>query len=107
MKTHIIFGLTVLVLIIAFMFGSSYYKGKQAEKIGFMAQENASIFIRDHSQVFGSDDAKVYLGFQEHIDHEVGMIQLPGILGHSVSLLASMGLCVNGIRGGMSIKTSH
>ena len=61
MKTHIIFGLTVLVLIIAFMFGSSYYKGKQAEKIGFMAQENASIFIRDHSQVFGSDDAKVYL----------------------------------------------
>jgi protein-disulfide isomerase len=49
------------VLIIAFMFGSSYYKGKQAEKIGFMAQENASIFIRDHSQMFGSDDAKVYL----------------------------------------------
>ena len=61
MKTHIIFGLTVLVLIIAFMFGSSYYKGKQAEKIGFMAQENASIFIRDHSQIVGSDDAKVYL----------------------------------------------
>jgi len=61
MKTHIIFGLTVLVLIIAFIFGSSYYKGKQAEKIGFMAQENASIFIRDHSQMFGSDDAKVYL----------------------------------------------
>jgi len=61
MKTHIIFGLTVLVLIIAFMFGSSYYKGKQAEKIGFMAQENASIFIRDHSQMVGSDDAKVYL----------------------------------------------
>jgi len=61
MKTHIIFGLTVLVLIIAFIFGSSYYKGKQAEKIGFMAQENASIFIRDHSQMVGSDDAKVYL----------------------------------------------
>ena len=61
MKTHIIFGISVVVLIIAFMFGSSYYKGKQAEKIGFMAQENASIFIRDHSQMFGSDDAKVYL----------------------------------------------
>ncbi|MFC1826549.1 DsbA family protein [Thermodesulfobacteriota bacterium] len=61
MKTHIIFGLTALVLIIAFMFGSSYYKGKQAEKIGFLAQENASIFIRDHSQMVGNDDAKVYL----------------------------------------------
>ena len=61
MKTHIIFGLTVLVLIAAFMFGSSYYKGKQAEKFGFMAQENASTFVRDHSQTLGSDDAKVYL----------------------------------------------
>ena len=61
MKTHIIFGLTVLVLIIAFMFGSSYYKGKQAEKIGFMAQENSSLFVRDHSQTLGSDEAKVYL----------------------------------------------
>ena len=61
MKTHIIFGITALVLIIAFMFGSSYYKGKQAEKIGFMAQENAELFVRDHSQTLGSDDAKVYL----------------------------------------------
>ena len=61
MKTHIIFGLTVVVLIIAFVVGSSYYKGKQAEKVGFLAQENAELFIRDHSQTLGSDDAKVYL----------------------------------------------
>ena len=61
MKTHIIFGITAVVLIIAFMVGSSYYKGKQAEKIGFMAQENAELFVREHSQTLGSDDAKVYL----------------------------------------------
>ena len=61
MKTHIIFGITAVVLIISFMFGSSYYKGKQAEKIGFMAQENAELFVRNHSQTLGSDDAKVYL----------------------------------------------
>lgn len=61
MKTHIIFGITVLVLILAFVVGSSYYKGKQAEKIGFMAQENAELFVRGHSQTLGSDDAKVYL----------------------------------------------
>jgi protein-disulfide isomerase len=48
-------------LIIAFVFGSSYYKGKQTQKYGFMAQENASLFVRDHSQTLGSDDAKVYL----------------------------------------------
>lgn len=61
MKAHIVFGVSVLVLIVAFVFGSSYYKGKQAEKIGFMAQENAEIFVREYSQTLGSDDAKVYL----------------------------------------------
>lgn len=58
---YIIFVVSALVLIIAFMFGSSYYKGKQAEKFGFLAQENSELFIRDHSQTYGSDDAKVYL----------------------------------------------
>jgi len=61
MKTHLIFGLSVIGLILAFAVGSSYYKGKQAEKIGFLAQENAELFVRDHSQTMGSDDAKVYL----------------------------------------------
>jgi protein-disulfide isomerase len=61
MKTHAIFGIAVVVLILAFVFGSSYYKGKQAEKIGFLAQENAELFVRGHSQTWGSDDAKVYL----------------------------------------------
>ena len=61
MKTHVIFAVSVVVLIIAFVAGSSYYKEKQAEKIGFMAQENAELFVREHSQTLGSDDAKVYL----------------------------------------------
>jgi protein-disulfide isomerase len=50
-----------LALIFGFMFASSYYKEQQAEKLGFMAKENASIFVRDHSQTLGSDDAKVYI----------------------------------------------
>lgn len=61
MKKIVLFGLACLALIIAFVFGSSYYKGKQAEKYGFMAKENASLFVRDHSQTLGSDDARVYL----------------------------------------------
>ncbi len=61
MKPHIIFGGAVVVLVVAFVFGSSYYKGKQAEKIGFMAQENDELFVRDYSQTLGSDEAKVYL----------------------------------------------
>jgi len=44
-----------------FVFGSSYYKEQQVEKLGFLAQENVEIFVRDHAQTMGSDDAKVYL----------------------------------------------
>ncbi len=50
-----------LVLIFGFMFASSWYKDYQAEKSSFMAKENVSTFIREHSQTLGSDDAKVYI----------------------------------------------
>jgi protein-disulfide isomerase len=43
------------------MFASSSYKGQQAEQFGFMAQKNASTFVRNHSPTLGSDDAKVHL----------------------------------------------
>ncbi len=58
---YIVFGLACLGLISIFVFGSSYYKGKQAEKYGFLAKENVSTFVRDHSPTLGNDDAKVYL----------------------------------------------
>lgn len=58
---YVVFGASCLALLVAFALGSSYYKGRQAEKFGFMAQENASIFVREHSQTLGNDDAKVYL----------------------------------------------
>jgi len=58
---YVLFGVSCFVLIVAFVFAASYYKGRQAEKYGFMAQENASTFIRDHSPTLGSDSARVYL----------------------------------------------
>ncbi len=58
---YVLFGVSALLLIGAFLFGSSYYKGQKAEKFGFMAQENAATFVREHSQTLGADDAKVYL----------------------------------------------
>lgn len=54
-------GITCLVLVLSFVFGSKYYKDQQVQKYGFMATENAELFVRDHSQTLGSDDAKVYL----------------------------------------------
>lgn len=50
-----------LALIFGFMFASSWYKDRQAEKTSFLAKENAATFIRGHSQTLGSDDAKVYI----------------------------------------------
>ena len=56
-----VFGVSCFLLFVAFLLANSYYKGYQEDKFGFMAQKNASTFIRDHSQTMGSDDAKVYL----------------------------------------------
>lgn len=54
-------GSACLLLVLAFLIGSNYYKNQQIEKYGFMAGENAELFVRDHSPTLGSDDAKVYL----------------------------------------------
>jgi protein-disulfide isomerase len=54
-------GVTCLVLVLGFVIGSNYYRDMQVEKYGFMAKKNAELFVRDHSQTLGSDDAKVYL----------------------------------------------
>ena len=56
-----IFVISVIVLIAGFLLASSYYKSQRTEKLGFMAKENASIFVREHSPTLGSDDARVYL----------------------------------------------
>ena len=58
---NILLALASLALIFGFMFASSWYKEQQVEKTSFLAKENASTFIRDHSQTLGSDDAKVYI----------------------------------------------
>ena len=44
---YVIFGVSCIVLVLVFIFASSYYKGKQVEKFGFLAQENAEVFVRD------------------------------------------------------------
>ncbi len=58
---YALIGGTCLVLVLAFLVGSNYYKDQQVKKYGFMAAENRELFIRDHSRTLGSDDAKVFL----------------------------------------------
>jgi protein-disulfide isomerase len=58
---YALIGITCVVLALAFVVGSNYYKEQQVKKYGFMAAENRELFIRDHSCTLGSDDAKVFL----------------------------------------------
>jgi protein-disulfide isomerase len=61
MKKQNIVLCSSILLIVLFGLGVYIYKSQQAKKIGFMARENASIFVRKYSPTTGSDDAKVYL----------------------------------------------
>ncbi len=61
MKRQYIVLISISFLILLFVLGVYVYKNQQAKKYGFMARENASTFVREHSLTLGSDDARVYL----------------------------------------------
>ncbi|MBI4686696.1 MAG: thioredoxin domain-containing protein [Nitrospirae bacterium] len=59
-KQHIVL-LSGILLILVFVLGSYFYIKQQSKEISFMARENVSTFIREHSPKLGNDDAKVYI----------------------------------------------
>lgn len=61
MKKLYIVLISGVLLVVLFVVGVQVYKGLQIKKYGFLAENNASLFIREHSPTLGSDDAKVYL----------------------------------------------
>jgi protein-disulfide isomerase len=61
MKKQYVILISVISLALLFVLGSYLYKQHQLKQYGFMASNNASVFVREHSQTLGSDDAKVYL----------------------------------------------
>lgn len=50
-----------LVLVVGFVVAAWLYQARRAEELGFLAQENAELFVRPHSPTLGSEDAKVYV----------------------------------------------
>lgn len=58
---NLLFGLTCFALVGGFLLASSAYKTRRAKALGFMARENAEVFVRPHSPVLGADEAKVYV----------------------------------------------
>jgi protein-disulfide isomerase len=61
MKREHIVIVSAIFLIFVFILGGYFYKKQQSVKLSFMAKENASTFVREHSLTLGSADAKVYL----------------------------------------------
>jgi protein-disulfide isomerase len=61
MKKSLIFVLAAAALISVYVIGSTYYKTRQARKVASVAQADSSVFVREHSQTLGSDDAKVVI----------------------------------------------
>ncbi len=59
-KSHKIIAAIVTVIAV-FAISATFYKKQQAAKLGFMANENHKLFVRDYSPSVGPDDAKVVL----------------------------------------------
>jgi len=57
----ILFVSSAIILLGLFAFAANFYKNYENKRIGFLAEENSSLFVRDYSPQYGDDNAKVYL----------------------------------------------
>jgi protein-disulfide isomerase len=58
---RLIFAGSCILVVVGFLVGASWFKERRAESLGFMAEHNASTFVRPHSPTTGADDARVVL----------------------------------------------
>jgi len=57
----ILFAGACIVLVLGFVLAANYYRTQRAEDLGFMAQDDSATFVRPHSPIRGSEDARVYI----------------------------------------------
>jgi len=60
LKRNVFIGVC-LVLIVGFYAAATAYRAWRVSELGFMAESNASLFIRPHSPTLGDDGARVFL----------------------------------------------
>ena len=58
---RLVFAAFCIAVVVGFALGASWYKDRRTERFSFMAQENASTFVRPHSPTYGPVDARVVL----------------------------------------------
>lgn len=69
MKNKIIaIAISIIVVGGLFFLGNSLYKKSEQERLGFLASDNAKLFVPDYSPVFGDENAKVII--TEFLDPE-------------------------------------
>lgn len=56
-----LFAVTAIALVVVFVLASWWYRDQRSDRLGFLAQEQAELFVRPHSPVLGAEDARVYL----------------------------------------------
>lgn len=60
-KKPIIVIVAAVAMVLAFVVGTSMFRDRQAERVGFLAQENASTLVPAHAPTLGDEDARVYI----------------------------------------------
>ena len=58
---YVLFVVSCLALIAGFVLATALYEAHQAEKVGSIARDDHSVFVREHSRTLGSEDARVEL----------------------------------------------
>ncbi len=61
MNKKYLVGISAIALLLLFVAGSYLYKGQRSKTLGFLAREQAELFIRPHSPTLGDEGARVYL----------------------------------------------
>lgn len=60
-KQQLIVAASLLALVATFLIGARVYEQHRAAQVGMLAEQNFDTFVRPHSQVLGSAEAKVSL----------------------------------------------
>ncbi len=58
---RLVFVVSCIVVVAGFLFAASWFKERRSKKLGFLAQEYASTFVRPHSPTLGAADARVFI----------------------------------------------
>lgn len=64
----ILLSITGVSLVLLFFLGAYAYKDYEKKRLGFLAEENFSVYVRGYSPIYGKEEAKIFI--TEFLDPE-------------------------------------